>query len=106
MAGTGWGSKIGASKWACNRPIQGRDGHSWTRRSGVRKSIPPCAISTFIVHGRGSSKRSISGPLPRLEGLPKGEPVGLLSRTVWAHRAANVPTSRCAEVLPWVGKNA
>ena len=69
-----------------------------------RKSILQCAISTFIEHGKGNSGRAISGPLPVIEGLPRGEPVGLLSRTAWARRAASVPTSQCAEVLPWVGK--
>ena len=39
----------------------------------VRKSIPPCSISAFIAHGKGSSGRAISGPLPGLEGLPRGE---------------------------------
>jgi hypothetical protein len=34
---------------------------SWTGCSGVRKSIPPCAISTFIAHGRGKARRKFSG---------------------------------------------
>ena len=67
-------------KWACNRPIQWQDGHSWTGCSGGPEVHSICSISTFIAHGKGNSKRSISGPLSGLEGPYGGEPVGVLSR--------------------------
>ena len=68
---------------------------TWHCRSGIQKSILPCAISSFIAQGKGSSGRSISGPLPGLEGLPRGEPVGLLSRAARQAHAVRERTSFC-----------